>query len=30
VLGLVLPTVAALYPARMASRVSIVEALHFD
>ncbi len=30
VLGLVLPTFAALYPARMASRVSIVEALHFD
>ena len=30
VLGLVLPTIAAIYPARMASRVSIVEALHFD
>jgi putative ABC transport system permease protein len=30
VLGLVLPAVAAIYPARMASRVSIVEALHFD
>jgi putative ABC transport system permease protein len=30
VLGLVLPTLAALYPARMAARVSIVEALHFD
>ena len=30
VLGLVLPTFAAIYPARMASRVSIVEALHFD
>lgn len=30
VLGLVLPTLAAVYPARLASRVSIVEALHFD
>lgn len=30
VLGLVLPAFAAIYPARMASRVSIVEALHFD
>jgi ABC-type transport system, involved in lipoprotein release, permease component len=30
VLGLVLPAFAALYPARMASRVSIVQALHFD
>jgi putative ABC transport system permease protein len=29
-LGLVLPAVAALYPARMAARVSIVRALHFD
>jgi putative ABC transport system permease protein len=30
VLGLVLPTLAALYPARMASRISIVASLHFD
>jgi putative ABC transport system permease protein len=30
VLGLVLPTLAALYPARAAARVSIVEALRFD
>jgi putative ABC transport system permease protein len=30
VLGLVLPGLAALYPARAASRVSIVEALRFD
>ena len=30
VLGLVLPAVAALYPARAAARVSIVEALRFD
>jgi putative ABC transport system permease protein len=30
VLGLVLPALAALYPARAAARVSIVEALHFD
>jgi putative ABC transport system permease protein len=30
VLGLVLPAVAAIYPARAAARVSIVEALHFD
>jgi putative ABC transport system permease protein len=30
VLGLVLPAFAAIYPARMAARVSIVEALHFD
>jgi len=30
VLGLVLPAIAALYPARAAARVSIVEALHFD
>jgi putative ABC transport system permease protein len=29
-LGLVLPAVAALYPARAAARVSIVEALRFD
>jgi ABC-type lipoprotein release transport system permease subunit len=29
-LGLVLPAVAAIYPARAAARVSIVEALHFD
>jgi putative ABC transport system permease protein len=28
VLGLVLPAVAALYPARVASRISIVSALH--
>jgi putative ABC transport system permease protein len=30
VLGFVLPAIAALYPARAAARVSIVEALHFD
>jgi len=30
VLGLVLPTLAALYPARMASRISIVRSLHYD
>jgi ABC-type antimicrobial peptide transport system permease subunit len=30
VLGLVLPALAAIYPARVAARVSIVEALHFD
>jgi putative ABC transport system permease protein len=30
VLGLVLPTLAALYPARVASRISIVESLHYD
>jgi putative ABC transport system permease protein len=30
VLGLVLPVLAAVYPARAAARVSIVEALHFD
>ncbi|HET7181093.1 MAG TPA: FtsX-like permease family protein [Candidatus Limnocylindrales bacterium] len=30
VLGLVLPTAAAIYPARMASRISIVESLHYD
>ena len=30
VLGLVLPALAAIYPARAAARVSIVEALHFD
>jgi putative ABC transport system permease protein len=30
VLGLVLPALAALYPARMAARISIVESLHFD
>jgi putative ABC transport system permease protein len=30
VLGLVLPAFAAIYPARMASRISIVESLHFD
>jgi putative ABC transport system permease protein len=30
VLGLVLPAIAALYPARAAARISIVEALHFD
>jgi putative ABC transport system permease protein len=30
VLGLVLPALAALYPARAAARVSIVEALRFD
>jgi putative ABC transport system permease protein len=29
-LGLILPALAALYPARAAARVSIVEALHFD
>jgi putative ABC transport system permease protein len=29
-LGLVLPAIAAVYPARAAARVSIVEALHFD
>lgn len=29
-LGLVLPAIAAVYPARMASRVHIVRALHFD
>ena len=30
VLGLVLPAAAAIYPARMASRISIVQSLHFD
>jgi len=30
VLGLVLPAFAAIYPAGMASRISIVESLHFD
>ena len=30
VLGLVLPALASLYPARLASRISIVESLHFD
>ena len=30
VLGLVLPALAAIYPARAAANVSIVEALHFD
>ena len=30
VLGLVLPALAAIYPARAAARVSIVEALHFE
>lgn len=30
VLGLALPALAAIYPARAAARVSIVEALHFD
>ena len=30
VLGLVLPAVAAIYPARMAARISIVQSLHFD
>jgi len=30
ILGLVLPAVAALYPARVASRISIVESLHYD
>lgn len=30
VLGLVLPAFAAIYPARMASRISIVQSLHFD
>jgi putative ABC transport system permease protein len=30
VLGLVLPALASIYPARAASQVSIVEALHFD
>jgi putative ABC transport system permease protein len=29
-LGLVLPALAALYPARLASRISIVESLHYD
>ena len=29
-LGLVLPAIAAIYPALMASRVSIIEALHFE
>ena len=29
-LGLVLPAIASIYPALAASRVSIVEALHFD
>jgi putative ABC transport system permease protein len=29
-LGLVLPAIASIYPARAASQVSIVEALHFD
>ena len=30
VLGLVLPAFAAVYPARMAARISIVASLHFD
>jgi putative ABC transport system permease protein len=30
ILGLALPAIAAIYPARMASRVQIVRALHFD
>lgn len=30
ILGLVLPALASIYPARMASRISIVESLHFD
>ena len=30
VLGLVLPAFAAIYPARMASRISIVQSLHYD
>ena len=30
VLGLVLPAAAAIYPARIASRISIVQSLHFD
>jgi putative ABC transport system permease protein len=30
VLGLVLPAAAAIYPARMASRISIVRSLHYD
>jgi ABC-type antimicrobial peptide transport system permease subunit len=29
-LGLVLPVVAALYPARLASRITIVTALQFE
>jgi putative ABC transport system permease protein len=30
VLGLVLPALAALYPARLASRITIVQSLHYD
>jgi ABC-type antimicrobial peptide transport system permease subunit len=30
VLGLVLPAFAAVYPARLASRITIVESLRFD
>ena len=30
VLGLVLPAAAAIYPARVASRISIVQSLHYD
>ena len=30
VLGLVLPALAAIYPARAAARISIVASLHFD
>jgi putative ABC transport system permease protein len=30
ILGLALPALAAIYPARLAARISIVEALHFD
>jgi putative ABC transport system permease protein len=30
VLGLVLPAAAALYPARLAARISIVQSLHYD
>lgn len=30
ILGLLLPALAAIYPARVASRISIVESLHFD
>jgi ABC-type lipoprotein release transport system permease subunit len=28
--GLVQPALAAIYPARMAARISIVESLHFE
>jgi ABC-type antimicrobial peptide transport system permease subunit len=29
-LGLILPTIAAVYPSRLAARISIVDALEFE